>query len=530
MSLRNVLSVTAARSGLRHLIGGTQVLALLPALALGAYWAAGEGALAIVALGVPLLFLFTGGFDQISGRDRGTLDIATGLPLVASLEDRLDAAVSAGRRSGSKTACVLIRIESFEGFAARRGSVASDQVLERIAERLRGSLREGDHLAWLGSHGSDGPGDSPGDRPCATFGVALRPIANFDLEAAIQIAVRLQATAEEPVALDGAAVYLSAGIGLCLSTRSPGRTGRSMIRGAGIALDEALLSGPSAIRVYSDEMRDRRDSQAALNEDALQALENGQIVAWFQPQVSTDTGRVTGFEALARWVHPERGVVPPAQFLPILERDGQLERLGEVILYGALKAVTAWDAAGLDVPCVAVNFTGDELRNPKLADKIRWDLDRFDLTPQRLTVEVLETVVVGAPDDTATRNIHRLAEMGCRIDLDDFGTGNASIAALRRFAIERIKIDRSFVTHVDDDGEQQRMVSAILTMAERLGLETLAEGVETAGEHAILAQLGCRHVQGFGIARPMPFEQTLDWIRNYEAKLAAPPAIGRRSG
>ncbi|MEZ5716874.1 MAG: phosphodiesterase [Paracoccaceae bacterium] len=526
MRFRHALSVTAARRGLRRLIGGTQVLALLPALALGAYWAAGEAALAVVALGVPLLFLFTGGFDQVSGRDRGALDIATGLPLAASLEDRLDAALLSGRRSGLKTACLLIRVENFDSFTAHRGTAAGDRVLERIAQRLRGALREGDHLAWLGSAG---PAVTT-DQGSATFGVVLRPVINFDLEAAIQIAVRLQATAEEPVALDGAAVYLSAGVGLCLSTRSPGKTGHSMIRGAGIALDEALLGGPSAIRVYSDEMHSRRDSQAALNEDALRALENGQIVPWFQPQVSTDTGRVTGFEALARWVHPERGVVPPAQFLPILDRAGQMERLGEVILYGALKAVTAWDAAGLDVPCVAVNFTGDELRNPKLAEKIRWDLDRFDLKPGRLTVEVLETVVVGAPDDTATRNIHRLAEMGCRIDLDDFGTGHASIAALRRFAIERIKIDRSFVTHVDDDAEQQRMVSAILTMAERLGLETLAEGVETAGEHAMLAQLGCRHVQGFGIARPMPFEQTMDWIRSYEAKLAAPPVIGRRSG
>ena len=120
--------------------------------------------------------------------------------------------------------------------------------------------------------------------------------------------------------------------------------------------------------------------------------------------------------------------------------------------------------------------------------------------------------------------------MGCRIDLDDFGTGHASISAIRRFAIERIKIDRSFVSHVDADPEQQRMVSAILTMADRLGLETLAEGVETAGEHAMLAQLGCRHVQGFGIARPMPYDQTIDWVRRHEARLAEPPKIGRKSG
>ena len=523
MHLRQGLSVSSVRSALRRVIGGTQVLAFLPALALGAYWLAGEAALAVVALVVPLLFLFSGGFDRISGEAEGRRDAVTGLLLVASLQQRLDAALADGRRRGLKTACILVRVEDFDAFAARRGAAAGEQALDHVARHLRSALRAGDHLAWLGGPQGGGGGE-------ADFGIALNPVVNFDLEAAIQISARLQAAAEEPMSLDGAAVDLSVGTGLCLSSRSPSNSGRGMIEGARIALDEALRCGPSAIRVYSDQMHRSRDSHLVLQDQALQALENGQIVPWFQPQVSTDTGKVTGFEALARWLHPERGVVPPAQFLPIIDRAGQMERLGEVILYGALKAVTAWDAAGLDVPCVAVNFTGEELRNPKLADKIRWVLDRFDLKPGRLTIEVLETVVVGAPDDTATHNIVRLAEMGCRVDLDDFGTGNASIAAIRRFAIERIKIDRSFVTHVDDDPEQQRMVSAILTMAERLGLETLAEGVETAGEHAMLAQLGCRHVQGFGIARPMPFEQTIDWIRSYEAKLAPPPDIGRRSG
>ena len=142
-------------------------------------------------------------------------------------------------------------------------------------------------------------------------------------------------------------------------------------------------------------------------------------------------------------------------------------------------------------------------------------------------MEILETVVATSPDDVVARNIAGLARLGCGIDLDDFGTGYSSISAIRRFAVQRLKIDRSFVMKVDRDGEQQRMVSAILVMAERLGLDTLAEGVETAGEHAMLAQLGCGHVQGFGIARPMPADQTADWIRAHEATISAPPRIGR---
>ena len=170
-------------------------------------------------------------------------------------------------------------------------------------------------------------------------------------------------------------------------------------------------------------------------------------------------------------------------------------------------------------------FYGRGAAQSEAGGKIRWDLDRFDLSPDRLTIEVLETIVAGSPEDAAARNLAALAKLGCRIDLDDFGTGHASITAIRRFTIERIKIDRSFISRVDKDQEQQRMVSAIQTMAERLGLETLAEGVETSGEHAMLGQLGCAHVQGFAIARPMPFDDTLAWLTQHNTKLGTLPQI-----
>ncbi len=213
-----------------------------------------------------------------------------------------------------------------------------------------------------------------------------------------------------------------------------------------------------------------------------------------------------------------------------MEAAGLMERLGQVILYHALTALKAWDSAGAQVPRIGVNFATDELRNPALVEKIKWDMARFDLASDRLSVEVLETVATDCPDDMVAHNIRGLSELGCRIDLDDFGTGHASIASIRRFNISRIKIDRSFVLKADQDPEQQRMIGAILTMAERLGVETLAEGVETVGEHALLAQLGCDHVQGFGIGRPMPFDQTLDWIAAHQAKVVDAPKIGRNIG
>ena len=156
-------------------------------------------------------------------------------------------------------------------------------------------------------------------------------------------------------------------------------------------------------------------------------------------------------------------------------------RLGEVMLYNALTALKNWEKSGFNIPSVAVNFSETELRDPKLMEKIKWEIDRFDLTPDRLTVNILESVVADTGNDVIPNNIKILSEIGCRFDLDDFGTGHASIAAIRRFEVNRIKIDRSFVTKIDEDPEQQKMLSAILMMADRLELEALAEGVESLG-------------------------------------------------
>jgi len=234
-------------------------------------------------------------------------------------------------------------------------------------------------------------------------------------------------------------------------------------------------------------------------------------------------------EALARWHHPEKGIISPGDFISAIDELGLNERLSEVILYHALMSLKTWDKAGFHVASVAVNFSPSDLANPKLVDKIRWELDRFDLEPSRLSVEILESVIASSDNDTITRNIWALKEMGCGIDLDDYGTGHASIANIRRFAVKRIKIDRSYVTRCDLDRDQQNMLAAILTMAERLELETLAEGVETVGEHAMLAQLGCGHVQGFSISRPMAFEKTLEWMDVHKRKLAETPRIGKRA-
>ncbi len=485
---------------------GPPGLAFLPALCLAGFWFGGEDTLMAIAALVPFTYLLVSSILQ-----RNRLKQAfEGVNERTTFEELTEDICIKARETGRQSALFAIGIEDYEGLTERYGQAATDAVVRTTGERIATVLRSGDIVGQLGD---------------ARFGVTMAPVRRLDLESCIQLAGRIQNAIEEPISVDGMMVYVTGSVGFCLRSRAPRKLACDWIDAASNALREAQRRGPSAIRAFSEEMRRDTQNRAAMREEVAHALDAGQIQPWFQPQISTETGQVTGFEALARWSHPTRGMISPAEFLPAIEEAGLLERLAEVMMYHAFAALKAWDGSGVMVPQVGVNFAGSELSNPRLVEKIRWELDRFDLEPERLVVEILETVVAHNPDDMITRNIIALGDLGCRVDLDDFGTGNASIASIRRFSVGRIKIDRSFVMKADRDPEQQRMIGAILTMAERLGVETLAEGVESVGEHALLAQLGCDHVQGYGVARPMPFEQTLDWISRHNAKIRDMPRI-----
>ncbi len=506
-----------AHAGLQRLMGHLrrpELMVFVPALTLAAFWVGGERSLIVVALGAPLLFAMAGAFRFSSGGQAVLQDALTGLALRPQIVGVMDKVLQDGPNTGMTTACIVVQFDDMDDLVDRHGRAAQTEILTRCAERLCTSLRGGDLVARLEGGG---------------FGVVLGPVRRLDLEVAVQICARLQAALTAPISLNGARLYVTASLGFCLGERSPQPNGSALLDAAQVAADEAQRNGPSAIRAYAPDMTRTRADRDLLREELETALDEGQIRAHFQPQISTDTGAISGFEALARWHHPTRGLIPPGDFLPSIEDCGLSSRLGEVMVYNALMAISRWDKAGFKVPTVAVNFSKSELRSPGLASKLKWELDRFDLSPDRLTVEILETVVAETDNDVIVSNIAAIAQMGCGVDLDDFGTGHASITSIRRFNVRRIKIDRSFVTRLDEDREQQKIVSAVLSMAERLGMETLAEGVETPGEHAMLAQLGCGHVQGFGIARPMPVEETIDWITRHIARQSGTPRIGKRA-
>ena len=492
-------------------VTGFPLFPFLPAVTLAAYWLGGEVALVASACILPILWFLFGTSSGASSRNGNAS--AKGSVSQNTFQEKTQLVRLTAPGNDRKSAVFTVELDEFSALQDRYEPAAIDKILAAIGDRLVSVLRGADTISRIGD---------------CRFGVCLGDIQHLDLESCIQLSSRFQTTIEDPISVDGTSVYITASVGFCLLSRAPGTTGQDWLNASLTALNEAQRRGNGSIRAYSSELQTRLKHRADLRDEVSVALEQGYIQPWFQPQISTDTGRLTGFEALARWIHPDRGAIAPAEFLPAIEEAGLLERLAEVIIYHSFTALKAWDSAGISVPHVGVNFSGSELGNPRLVDKLRWELDRFELTPDRLAVEILETVVADSTDDIVSRNINALTALGCLIDLDDFGTGHASIAAIRRFGVGRIKIDRSFVMKADRDPEQQRMISAVLTMAERLGLETLAEGVETVGEHALLAQLGCDHVQGFGIARPMPFEKTLDWVRAHDAKLQDAPVIPGR--
>jgi len=509
--MRNDTATTLRR--MQTLLLGQHTLAFLPAVCLGAHWLGGEAALIATALGLPALLALTNIISLPTARDTGT-DGVTGLPLRPVVIDVIDQILDAQHATGRTTTCLTVAIDDFHGLEANFGTDTAHDILNTSARRLTDTLRDHDIVARL-----DGP----------RFAVAFAPMRRADLETLIQLSSRMQAALSEPLSVDATKIYVTASIGFCLPARAPGQSGAAFLDAAELALVEAKSHGAGSIRAFTPSAVQTTLNRGAILADVGDALENGEILPWFQPQISTNTGKISGMEALARWTHPEKGVISPAEFLPAIHENGLIERLGEIILYHSFSALQAWDKAGFNVPTISVNFSATELSNPKLVDKIRWELDRFEFDPSRLTVEILETVIASSDNDIITRNIAALSQLGCGIDLDDFGTGHASIANLRRFAVKRIKIDKSYVSRCDVDRNQQDMLAAILTMAERINLQTLTEGVETVGEHAMLAQLGCDHVQGFSISRPLTFDKTFDWMDAHRQKLAQTPQIGRKA-
>ncbi|WOI56544.1 GGDEF domain-containing phosphodiesterase [Palleronia sp. LCG004] len=418
------------------------------------------------------------------------------LPGVATVTEYLD---QTARLHGGLPGVIVLRPTRASGGRATSGELRPGD-LAATGAALKAALRPEDVVAEI-----DG----------ATLAVVLSMRARASLEEIIQIALRLQRCLQAPISCPAGHARFEAAIGICGPSMPDIIDGHAALAAAQVALRNAEADVDNPIRMAARSPDSEAPLALQLAKDLDEAFATGQIIPFFQPQVSTDTGQLTGLEALARWIHPVHGALAPGHFLPTIEAAGAQLALTDAILAQSLKALADWDGRGLDIPHVSINLTQADLNDPSLVDRVEWMLDRHGIAAQRLGIEVLETVLSVKGADKVPQSLSALRQLGCRIDLDDFGTGQASIASIRRFCIDRIKIDRSFVCNLDRDPEQQGMVAAIVTMAEHLSLEVVAEGIETTGEHARAAELGCNQVQGYGIGRPMRIDAVETWLARW---------------
>ena len=255
------------------------------------------------------------------------------------------------------------------------------------------------------------------------------------------------------------------------------------------------------------------------------ALYDRKIRAWFQPQICAKSGQMLGFEALACWEQGDETQIPPLEFLHVLASSGQMRDMTDNMIADVLESWTWWKSAGWDMPHVSVNLSPDDLADPDLPKRVEWMLDNFKVPAKVLCLEIVENVIAQDANDVCVSNIKCLSEMGYKMDLDDFGTGHASITSIRHFKVDRIKIDRSFVTKCDQDPAQSRLANAMIQIAQQLDLEVVAGGVETIGEQCHMVDLGVDALQGYSIAHPLAPEKVVAWMEGYIKKQRRKAAV-----
>ncbi|NSC24048.1 bifunctional diguanylate cyclase/phosphodiesterase [Streptomyces albus subsp. chlorinus] len=428
-------------------------------------------------------------------------DPLTGLPNRLWLLERAWAALDEAERTSSRSALVLIDLDRFRSVNDTLGHLAGDRLLLQIAERLRAALPRGAEAARLG-----------GDE----FAVLL-PVADSSTSAQ-RIARGLVSALSSPLDLDGLTLVLEASAGVAVfpehATEAEG-----LLRRADVAMYEAKRDR-TAVEVYEATRDGNTPDRLGLLADLRRALDAGEVELHYQPKVGFD-GTVSGLEALVRWAHPERGRVPPDEFIAIAETSGLMPRLTEYVLETALAQVALWRAAGLTVP-VAVNVSPRDVHSPGFAGAVAARLARHGVPPGALQLEITEHVLLEDPQQAAD-TLAGLTGHGVKMSLDDFGTGYSSLVHLRRLPVSELKIDRSFVARLAVDTEDAEIVRCTVDLAHSLGLLVVAEGVEDDETWERLRDLGCDAVQGWLVAAAMPPGETTAWLRARE--IPAPRAL-----
>jgi len=411
-------------------------------------------------------------------------DALTGLPNRTLFHDRLKHAVMRAKRHQSMLGVMFIDLDGFKPINDGLGHDVGDLLLKALGRRLQEGLRASDTAARFG-----------GDE----FMVLCEDVA--DEQHVISIAERLQAAVAEPFRIAGHDLAVSSSMGIVVSTGHE-ESADSLIRNADAAMYRAKRQGVS-YEMFDDGMRSRVRARARTESDLHRAIEEREFRLLYQPQVDLRSGRVVGLEALLRWDHPERGVVEPAEFLWLAEETGMITKIGEWALRQSCLHARAWGARNGSPLRVSVNLSARQHRDPDLVDLVERILTETRTDPATLCLEITENVLVNDAD-AAAQTLHALKGLGVRLSIDEFGTGHSSLGSLKRFPLDMLKVDRSFVSGLGTDTEDAAIVTAIINLAHSLGLQTVADGVETKEQVDELRALGCDVGQGFYFARPRP--------------------------
>jgi diguanylate cyclase (GGDEF)-like protein len=417
-------------------------------------------------------------------------DSLTGLPNRTLFLDRLGQAIQRSRRREARPfAVLLLDLDRFKTVNDSLGPLIGDELLIAVARRLEGGLRPGDTVARLG-----------GDEFAVLVELLPRP------EAAVEVATRLQDALGTPFPLHGQEIFSSTSIGIALGPAGYQRP-EDMLRDVGAALYRAKRRGKAAIAVFEAAMYVQALTRLQLEMDLRRAIRQDEFVLYYQPIIALRTNEIVGFEALLRWQHPTRGIVAPGDFIAVAEDAGLLDPLSQWGLREACRQLVAWQSSAGPPLTVSVNIAASQLTHPDLVAQIGQTLRETGLAPGQLILEIVEGALVA---DGATAVLAQLKALGVQLSIDDFGTGYSSLSYLHRFPVDTIKIDRSFVSRLDSDPDHAEVLTAIVSLARSLGLDTIAEGVETREQCARLRTLGCNYGQGWLFAPALaPAEATV---------------------
>ena len=413
-------------------------------------------------------------------------DPLTGLPNRALLIDRLSWALGRARRRPGHLAVLFLDVDGFKVVNDSLGHAVGDALLHRLADRLVATVRPGDTVARFG-----------GDE----FVVLCEDLdEDSSRDEAIEIAERLRHALDAPLVVPDAEAYLRASIGIALCDGSVGDAD-DLLRDADAAMYHAKELGKGRYWVFDDVLRRKALRQHETYNALHRALERDEFRTYFQPIVELTTGRCAGAEALVRWHHPERGLVPPFEFIPLAEQSDLIVQLGERVLEHAAQRAAEWAPAQTGPFSIAVNLAARQLTQPDFAIVVARILAENGAVPEHISFEITESVLM-TDADRAIGVIDELEALGVSLSIDDFGTGYSSLAYLKRFSVQHIKIDRSFVSGLGTDPDDAAIVRAIISMADALGLDVVAEGVEDEVQLRELLRMGCRYAQGYYFAKP----------------------------